>query len=171
MFYYKFKSTILMIKDTLLLRGASFVTSKGQRLLEQKKSGLGERWSGNRATEGQREGRRREGRRGTGSRKTWGGGVLIPGPPPDQSQQWAPWAPCSASPKQHDLPIALKLPSENVKIKTNLYHSSKGKEETKVLNSHKTNLMKIPHITIDAIQQKHHSGKQSSSYIKNNERT
>ena len=51
------------------------------------------------------------------------------------------------------------------------YHSSKGKEETKLLNSHKTNLMKILYVTIDAIQQKHHSRKQSSSYIKKNERT
>lgn len=165
MFYYKFKSTILMIKDTLLLREQVLLPPKVRGYWTKKKWVGGEvKWEqSNRGTE------RRETERGGEENTGWGSAP--PRAAPDLSQQGAPWAPCSVFPKQHDLPIILELPSENVEIKTNLHHSSKGKEETKLLNSHKTNLMKILSLTIDATQQKHHPRKQSSPHTKNNERT
>lgn len=75
MFYYKFKSTILMIKDTLLLREQVLLPPKVRGYWTKKKWVGGEvKWEqSNRGTE------RRETERG--GRKTRGGGVLLPGPP------------------------------------------------------------------------------------------
>ena len=86
MFYYKLKSTILMIKDTLLLREQVLLPPKVRGYWTKKKVGWGR---GEVGIEQQRDERREteRGKKRDGEKKTWGGGVFIPGPPPDQSQQ------------------------------------------------------------------------------------
>lgn len=77
MFYYKFKSTVLMIKDTLLLREQVLLPPKVRGYWTKKKSGSPERWSGNRATGGGRQ----RGEKSGGKKKKHGLGVFIPGDP------------------------------------------------------------------------------------------
>lgn len=82
MFYYKFKSTILMIKDTLLLREQVLLPPKVRGYWTKKKVG---RRRGGVGIEQQGEGDREE-RRVVGRKKNMGWGCSSQGTP-DQPQQ------------------------------------------------------------------------------------
>ena len=78
-FYYKFKSTILMIKDTLLLREQVLLPPKVRGYWTKKKVGCGRGGVGI-EQQGEREGRQR-GKKSSGKKEKHGLGVFIPGDP------------------------------------------------------------------------------------------
>ena len=77
-FYYKFKSTILMIKDTLLLREQVLLPPKVRGYWTKKKVGCGRGGVGI-EQQREREGRQRKEEQWE-ERKTWAGGVHPRGP-------------------------------------------------------------------------------------------